>query len=1396
MKFRRFHRSFTLVVCSVMVMIGLWIVSAGQGTVLYAQQEPSAAPNAGADLAVTAINTSPEEIGPGLNIDITPIIKNLGDEAAPQVQIYLYVELGAEPTTETEPTARFTFGLPLAAGATFNGWTSTGQPITQNNPYICVWVDPLNTIAEDDEENNLFCLNPPVEPNQDQYDDVNNQNDDDTCSNATAITSDGVPQAHNLFRTANQDDVDWVKFEGESGVKYTIEGKPDPTNGTDANLTVSLWPNCDTPSFGTGAKVSFTAPTSQTYYVQITNRDSGYGPNTDYTVAVTRQQECADDFEPNNSCNLPVDFPLSAGTQSHSFCKADDEDWIRFEVKAGGEYKISTETIGANADPQLSIFGSCDQTNLPGQAVQFVAPTTGYYYIKAENKNQVATGSGTEYNVKIDVLQSGCDRDDYEQAGPGGDDKRDDAQNLQIDGSTQTHNICPQGDQDWVKIDATSGVSFTVETLNLQEAADTYLCLYDRSGNKLACDRDSGAGLGSRVTIQADDTLYYARVTDEDESVAGKTTEYRLRAVTSQDADRHEPDDERGQAKALVTDGTTHEHNIHRPNDTDWVKFTAKANTSYTIKTTQSGEEGDTEITLYDSAGNTIRRNDDYQSDASSRIVVDIGAAGEYFVRMRLYNPSYYGAGTEYALQIVEGRESDPEPPVEEEAPDKEKQPPGDPTNVQTLILVNRSRMGQLHGNVDALMAKLTQLAAHPKVQGEIIDLNRNDAVANAYAEWLATAESQKDVEKANMVADAIRRLVMTYLAERAGVKYIVLVGTDQALPFRRVVDATPQLSEKTYTKVNDNHPTGSAIRRDYFLTDDFYIDREPISNKGREIYVPDPGLSIGRLIEEPADMINLINIFLANPVTQIDNVFVSGYDFVKDSATEDCISWRKLLDPDGSNSEAVKCVISENWRKGDLLDSQMSTNPVYKIQSINGHADHYAQGVPDNSLILGTDIAARTVDLAGGLIYTLACHGGLNVPDDQDSFTTDLVESFVMKGANYVGNTGYGWGYRGSIGLSEQMMQLFTARLVKGGAMGPALSEAKAEYYKLTKAARSYDEKVMQQLIFYGLPMFEHGQGTLGDVDPFAGLVGDDFQQSLNSETQFSEDISFQFVNQTNPDQEIFSLNGDDENGSGNTFGTYQSLAAYSYAEEGQPVQPLYFKNVTQAASEVRSVVIRSATIDTEVLENFDPIVATPDNEFVTPEEAEIAGLSSNENGEVVSAWFPANVVDVQALDGESLLSTKLGQFNPATNEQRNFQNMDVDVYYSLSSDTQGPEVTLVTGLIDGTCDDPTLEMDVRVKVGVTDPSGIEEVTLQYFQSGPTSPLASLNMTYEASSQKWIGTFRGSCAARFQVSAMDKAFNRTLENNKGERYAPVPALGRLAPAGAANTIYLPIVTR
>ncbi|MEZ4558712.1 MAG: PPC domain-containing protein [Caldilineaceae bacterium] len=140
----------------------------------------------------------------------------------------------------------------------------------------------------------------------------------------------------------------------------------------------------------------------------------------------------------------------------------------------------------------------------------FVAPASGYYYIELKNNDGDVFGSDTNYKVQIEELEKGCSPDRYEE-----DDSVADAQPVSIDSTKPTHNICPKGDVDWFKIEASKRMTFTVETVDLAADADTKLCLHDANGEKLRCDLDSGAGVGSRLVLAMHPGTYYFSVQDE-----------------------------------------------------------------------------------------------------------------------------------------------------------------------------------------------------------------------------------------------------------------------------------------------------------------------------------------------------------------------------------------------------------------------------------------------------------------------------------------------------------------------------------------------------------------------------------------------------------------------------------------------------------------------------------------------------------------------------------------------------------------------------------------------------------------------------------------------------------------------------------------------------------------
>ena len=228
--------------------------------------------------------------------------------------------------------------------------------------------------------------------------------------------------------------------------------------------------------------------------------------------------------------------------------------------------------------------------------------------------------------------------------------------------------------------------------------------------------------------------------------------------------------------------------------------------------------------------------------------------------------------------------------------------------------------------------------------------------------------------------------------------------------------------------------------------------------------------------------------------------------------------------------------------------------------------------------------------------------------------------------------------------------------------------------------------------------------------------------------------------------------------------------------------MQPLFFKNVSTADSELRSAVIRSASVD-QVRSNFDATIATPDNEFVDNAPGQIDPLADGS----VPSWYPPIDVTAQSLNNESLMAAQLGQFNPATDQQRVFGALQVQLYYSTSADETRPRFTLIDGLYDPT------SRRVTVKIGVTDESGLQNVTIHYVEDDrqAATALRTIDARFDANLQKWVGSFPGDSNSVFYVSAVDRAGNQQTANNKDLNYRPAPAR-----AEGPSTLYLPLIRR
>ncbi len=144
-----------------------------------------------------------------------------------------------------------------------------------------------------------------------------------------------------------------------------------------------------------------------------------------------------------------------------------------------------------------------------------------------------------------------------------------------------------------------------------------------------------------------------------------------------------------------------------------------------------------------------------------------------------------------------------------------------------------------------------------------------------------------------------------------------------------------------------------------------------------------------------------------------------------------------------------IALIIGGHLVRDQLRTKQLATVPAYKVQSINGHANHVSQGSAKSS-VTSNDILNGSTDLTGALIYSVGCHAGLD-PELPTNNMVSLAQAFAQKGANYLGNTGYGWGSTEGAFFSERVMQDFTQELLRGRSttIGTALTSAKQRYYQ-----------------------------------------------------------------------------------------------------------------------------------------------------------------------------------------------------------------------------------------------------------------------------------------------------------------------------------------------------------
>ena len=430
-------------------------------------------------------------------------------------------------------------------------------------------------------------------------------------------------------------------------------------------------------------------------------------------------------------------------------------------------------------------------------------------------------------------------------------------------------------------------------------------------------------------------------------------------------------------------------------------------------------------------------------------------------------------------------------------------------TNPKTLFVTQQQRLQALHPEEAAswpsFVTDMQTLAARPDVNGKIISVD-----SAPYSAWDAAPCS---IEGANAVSDAVRTRIQAELAATPSIQYVVILGDDDVVPFRRVPDQVSIGNERSYLSssfLKQGTPLYASVAGGYNLTDDCNVDALPTPWQGRELCIPDKVVS--RMVETPSEIAGQARAFIAsngllNAATQ-KTAMVSGYDFFADGSEAVAKAVEAAL-------FSVTRLISPTWTAADLrckllgLGAGCTTPSAPSVSDANAHFTHYA-GLSANGfntggfddIVTSSDVATAAAlnKLVGKLVFTIGCHAGFSAPDraiaDLDpslgvNAKLDFAQAFAQAQAVYIASTGYGIGDDSGISGTEGLLVYYAKELARPGASaGQALVNAKRAYMASLTAASVYDEKSSINLTLYGLPMYSLGSLALAPISATSPLT------------------------------------------------------------------------------------------------------------------------------------------------------------------------------------------------------------------------------------------------------------------------------------------------------------------
>ena len=731
--------------------------------------------------------------------------------------------------------------------------------------------------------------------------------------------------------------------------------------------------------------------------------------------------------------------------------------------------------------------------------------------------------------------------------------------------------------------------------------------------------------------------------------------------------------------------------------------------------------------------------------------------------------------------------------------------PPG--VTPQTLILTNVSRMPGDANEKAALQEALAAFAARAEVDGLIVNVGADAWVAGAMEQALSITGCPYAM---NLAATAIRDIVTAYRSEASGLKYVVIVGGDDVIPFFRYPDQAGKAPESDYSPpVALNTASDASLRLDYFLSQDAY-------GSPGEVLLPTgpfplPGLAVGRLVETPAEVMGMLAAYTdaQGIMPAPTKALVTGYDFLADSSEQVQVELAAGMGTTGEVQTLISAKGSQQpdaWTAGDLTEVLLNSGR-HDLVYLGGHfSANTALAADDATRIYSPYVATSSTDFVNALVFSPGCHAGYNIVDVHNvikdpaqggTLEPDWAQTFARKRATFISGTGFQYGETLFVENSERLYLEFAHELRRGVdpaddspvAIGEALVKAKRAYLAGTAQWRGLHEKAVLEATLFGLPMMRIDMPGRWYPGAEASIVPDVTQAGSDP----GEALGLQIADITRaPALADHEITLPAENASSQLV-HYLSGPDGVVSSPAEPVLPLESNNVTVDGLALRGVgFLGGAYVDeTDIV----PLTGAP-----------AAYDWGGHSAFAVPFFYPVRPWSVNYFDamagGATYLNLMPAQFrsdDPASpaGTRRKFTEVTLRLFYSANT-------AKYEGNVPALAAPPAIEDVAAAAAGgqvrftaraLGDPAaGIQAVWVTYTRC-PTGACDGMWQSLELARDALDGTLwtgalsvAGAMDIRFMVQAANGVGLVTMATNMGQYYAPTIA-DELTPTALSLTV-------